>query len=187
MLIHLTCYFRLELTVDGEGHSNVENMLTILVVYQNMLPNVRAARRALRSGRSRSQGTPSKQPRTPDERSRRGVRSRDDGYCRAHKWLVDFRALNWTWIVAPQQFEAGYCAGRCPSHGGDIDRVNLTNHAFMRMVHRSYALNLDGGHLAPLSCVSVQYNRLSILYRTDENTFELRHVNEMVSTACGCL
>jgi len=164
----------------------MENVLTILVVYQNMIPDVRATRRALRSGRSRYHGAPAKEPRPSDERFRRGV-AENDGYCRQYSWLVDFRVLNWTWIVAPQKFEAGYCAGRCPSHGGDLYRVNLTNHAFMRMVHRAWSLNVDGGRLTPPSCVSVQYTPLNILYRTDENTFELRHVNEMVSTACGCL
>lgn len=125
-----------------------------------------------------------------DERHRRGLRHTlgdNDGYCRAYRWQVDFRALNWSWIIAPQSFQAGYCAGRCPSHGEDLDRVNLTNHVFMRMVHRAWGLNTDGGRLAPPSCVSVRYLPLSILYRTDANTFELRHVNEMVSTGCGCL
>jgi len=190
IILCLTFSSRLELTVHGAGHVDVENMLAILVIYQNMIPDVRATRRALRSGRSRYQGSRAKQPHTPDERHRRGVRSKDrenDGYCRPYRWSVDFRVLNWTWIVAPQQFEAGYCAGRCPSHGGDLERVNLTNHAFMRMVHRAWSLNVDGGRLPPPSCVSVQYTPLSILYRTDNNTFELRHVNEMVSTACGCL
>lgn len=184
--------------MHGAGIADVENTLTILVVYQNMIPDVRATRRALRSGRAtrhhegRTSDTRHHQGRTSEERFRRGLRGEqhpddNDGYCQAYKWLVDFRALNWTWIVAPQQFEAGYCAGRCPSHGGDLDRVNLTNHAFMRMVHRAWAMNVDAGGLAPPSCVSVRYMPLNILYRTDENTFELRLVNEMVSTACGCL
>jgi len=171
-----------------------EGASTILVVYQNMIPNVRsdvvrATRRALRSGWSSQQvAPPTKQSR--DERYRRGVRNNgreNDGYCRLYKWLVDFRALNWTWVVAPHTFEAGYCAGRCPSHNGDLERVNLTNHAFMRMLHRAWTMNIDGGRLPAPSCVSVRYSPLSMLYRTNEDTFELRHVNEMISTACGCL
>ena len=42
--------FRLELRVQRPGHVDIDNMLTILVVYQNTIPDVRATRRALRSG-----------------------------------------------------------------------------------------------------------------------------------------
>jgi len=181
----LLCYcVRLELRVNGGLGIDVANTSAVLVVYHNMIPDVRATRRALRSGRSKHRVT------TRDKRRRRGLRHMDpefEGYCRAYQWLVDFRALNWTWIIAPHQFEAGYCAGRCPSHGGDLDRVNLTNHAFMRMVHRARRLNTDGGRLPAPTCVSVRYKPLSILYQTDNNTFQLRHINEMISTACGCL
>jgi len=179
-------YFRLELRVYRAGYVDVDNTLTILVVYQNMIPDVRATRRALK------RSTPAaKKPKPGDERFRRGVGRRSPeaaaGYCGLYKWLVDFRALNWSWIVAPHSFEAGYCAGRCPSDGRDMERANFTNHAFLRMVHRLWSLNTDGGRLPALSCVTVRYSPLSILYRTDANTFELRNVNEIVSNACGCL
>ena len=170
------------MTVHQQTLLDTDNSLTILVVYHNLIPDVRATRRALRARHHVD---------LTSGRHRRGVRSRvgeqDDGYCRRHTWLVDFRVLNWTWVVAPHQFEAGYCDGRCPSHRGDLNRVNLTNHAFLRMVHRAWAVNVDNGQLAAPSCVSVQYMPLSMLYKTDENTFELRHISEMISTACGCL
>ena len=169
---------------------DVESLSAILVVYQYAVPDLRATRRALRSGR-REPPAAAEKPQPRDQRIRRGATGRDrdgaDGYCRLHKWSVDFRALNWTWIVAPHQFEAGYCVGRCPRDGSDLSRVNLTNHAFLRMVHRAWRLNVDGGRLPAPSCVSVRYSPLSILYQTDNNTFKLRHVNEMISTACGCL
>lgn len=186
----LQCCVRLGLTIDGAGHTDVRKESTLLVVYQNTIPEIRsdlirATRRALRSGWSRHEEMESR-----EERYRRRLRRGDlenNDYCRPYKWLVDFRKLNWTWIVAPQKFEAGYCAGRCPSDDTDLERVNLTNHAFMRMVHRAWTFNMDGGRLPPPSCVSVRYSQMSILYRTDQNSFELRHLNEMVSTACGCL
>jgi len=182
------CVCRLELRIHRVGYIDVDNSLTILVVYQNMSPGVRATRRALRSGRSRP--VP-KNPKRGDERFRRGIGSSlpdaAAGYCRLYKWSVDFRALNWSWIVAPHSFEAGYCAGKCPNDGSDFELANFTNHAFLRMVHRAWSMNTDGGRLPALSCVSVRYSPLSILYRTDENTYELRYVNEMVSNACGCL
>jgi len=165
----------------------VSNTLAILVVYQNIIPDVRATRRALRFGRSRPAAT---KQNSGNERVRRGVGNKfpeSAGYCRLYKWHVDFRALNWSWIVAPHSFEAGYCAGNCPSDGRDLELTNLTNHAFLRMVHRLRSLNTDGGRLPAPSCVTVRYSPLSILYRTDENTFELRNVNEIVSNDCGCL
>jgi len=181
-------YFRLEVRVYGLGLIDVENTSTVLVVYQNMLPDVRAIRRALRSGWSGGEAT--EKPRSKDKRHRRGVRTSapvSDGYCHLYKWMVDFTALNWTWIIAPQKFEAGYCAGRCPSHFGDLERVNMTNHAFVRMVHRAWRMNVDDGRLPAPACVSIRYSPLRILYRTDENTYKLHTVNEIISNACGCL
>jgi len=184
------CYvcFRLQFRVYRPGYVDFDNVLTILVVYQNTIPNIRATRRALRSGRSTSAATG--RPDSGSERFRRDVGNKSPEsatYCRLYKWTVDFRALNWSWIVAPHSFEAGYCAGRCPRDGRDLELANFTNHAFVRMVHRAWSLNTDDGRLPAPSCVGVRYSPLSILYRTDEKTFELRSVNEIVSNECGCL
>jgi len=171
--------------VHGFSQTDLENVSAVLVVYENTLPDARATRKALRLGRSRPHGESA-----ASRRHRRGVGNklhRDNPYCRLYKWSVNFRVLNWTWIVAPHYFEAGYCAGRCPRGKEDLDRANLTNHAFLRLVHRAWGVNAADRFLPEPSCVSVRFSPMHMLYRTDESTFELRTINEMVSTACGCL
>jgi len=161
---------------------DIANTVTILVVYQNMIPDLRATRRALRSGST------NRRPR--EGRQRRGLERKGPvpaGYCQPYKWMVDFRVLNWTWIRAPDRFEAGYCAGRCPSDGRDLDFVNLTNHAFLRMVHRAWGMDVRGTELPAPQCVSVRYSPLNILFRPDDYSYELRTVSDMISDACGCL
>lgn len=187
-----SCNGRSTCSIEFRLHSFEQNATssrrigdTLLVVYQNLYVDLRATRRALRA---LTHGSWNSDRESSEERQRREIVSTDQNtYCSLHSWNVNFSDLGWSWIVAPRYFVAGLCIGMCPSGHNDLERANLTNHAFLRMVHRALLHNGVDKEVPAPSCVPVRYSTLSILYRTDSDTYELRNVNEMVALSCGCL
>lgn len=181
------CSMELRLHNPEQNNSSVSRQIgdALLVVYHNFVVEMRATRRALRAVQHGPFNDAQQSDEDHQSRERRSVNERS--FCALQSWKVDFADLGWSWIVAPRYFNAGMCSGMCPSGRNDLDHANMTNHAFLRMVHHALASDRVDEVLPAPSCVPARYNTLSILYRTDNDTYELRNVNEMIAVSCGCL
>lgn len=154
----------------------------LLIIYQNMDPD-RKLNRTTPGGQAVKQR---------EVRRRRGVtpRANTSATCQLYEWRLDFHLLGWDWIVVPSEFRADFCDGSCPTSLHDLDKVNLTNHAFLRTVHRATpgTSQRESGRPVPApTCVPIRYSPINILYRASNDTYIVRSVNDMTATSCGCL
>nr|AVK72363.1 bone morphogenetic protein Bmp5-8 [Nemertoderma westbladi] len=131
-------------------------------------------------------------------RSRRSTRSRNNNSkrykgkpsrkyrpslepCSVRPLTVTFRDLKWEdWIVAPDDFKAGFCDGQCvfPMNS----KMNATNHAIVQtLVHI-----MNPGRIPGACCVPNAFDEISILYFDDTQNVVLRLYKEMSVISCGC-
>lgn len=155
----------------------------LLIIYQNLDPDVNRRAPGGQAGVAKQRGA----------RRRRGAapRAGTGATCQLHEWNLDFHLLGWDWIVVPSGFRADFCDGPCPTSPNDLDKVNLTNHAFLRTVHRASlvgtSLREPGRQVPAPTCVPIRYSPINILYKASNDTYIFRSVNDMVATSCGCL
>lgn len=103
------------------------------------------------------------------------------GPCQRHRLYVDFRDVGWNdWIVAPDGYEAFFCAGVCPSPLSH--HYNVTNHAIVQtMIH-----DMDRRLAGPACCVPTDLSPMSMLYVDENKKVVLKSYQEMVVNGCGC-
>lgn len=94
---------------------------------------------------------------------------------------VDFESVGWRdWIVAPQGYEAYFCAGEC--NYPFAEHMNTTNHAIVQALINS----ADPKRNVPKPCcVPTQLSAISMLY-VEDNKAILKNYNEMAVVGCGC-
>ena len=107
--------------------------------------------------------------------------------CHLQSWYIDFRDVKWNeWIIQPKGYHANFCIGRCDPL---TDRVNVTNHAYVKSVYRSMkpSATVEGGFTLPPSyCVPLRLTPLHLLY-VSNNSIHLRTMQELSASNCGCL
>lgn len=101
--------------------------------------------------------------------------------CQIHTMHVSFKELKWQdWIVAPDGYNAFYCAGECnfPLNA----HMNATNHAIVQtLVHL-----LNPGRVPKPSCAPTRLSAISVLYYLDDSNVNLKKYKNMVVKSCGC-
>ncbi|XP_062503702.1 protein decapentaplegic-like isoform X2 [Corticium candelabrum] len=112
------------------------------------------------------------------ERSARSTTKRSGG-CELLPMVVDFTERGWnTWIIAPRQYDAGFCNGSCVSH-----RVRgFTPHA-KAIAHAQLSLPYKLG--AP-TCAPSKLQGRSILYKHPDGTVTVKTLKGMVCKSCEC-
>lgn len=183
-----------------ESFTDVNKNDLLLIIYQNMTPDIKWSRKILRGRGTLSTAQhqvddhhPTLAPGVAVNRStrfRRDIRRDSSAFCQLREWNIDFRSLGWNWIIVPSVFGANFCDGSCPTFPHDLEQVNLTNHAFLRTVHRAIlgpSFGKDGISVPASKCVPIRYRPLSILYKANNETFILRTIVDMIATSCGCL
>jgi hypothetical protein len=102
---------------------------------------------------------------------------RPNKLCSRRKSLyINFGNLGMANIIAPEGYEAYYCAGICPVFSGE------SVYSFLRNRQR-----LVGGKKIPAACcVPTKLESLNILYLADAKSVEFKRFEGMVVSSCGC-
>lgn len=91
--------------------------------------------------------------------------------CCRYPLRVDFREFGWDWIIAPDIYEAYFCAGECP-----IGFLPKHPHTYIYSLSSSYATCCSPRKLSPISLLYFDDNK-SIIHSTIPN---------MAVEKCGC-
>lgn len=102
--------------------------------------------------------------------------------CGRRKLVVDFADIGWEdWIIAPQSFDAHYCAGEClfPL----TKRLRPSNHATIQSI--VHAVGIYDKVPAPC-CVPDEMSPLSLLYFDQDKNVVLKTYPGMTVDTCAC-
>nr|CAD7595862.1 unnamed protein product [Timema genevievae] len=123
------------------------------------------------------------------------VASSTDEMCRRKKLVVNFGDIGWSdWVISPENFQAHYCAGRCPfplnkeirskkRYRGRHRALNPTNHATIQsLVH---AIGAQPGVPAPC-CVPDHLSPMTLLYMDEAGNVVLKNYPSMTVDSCAC-
>ncbi|XP_047107865.1 protein dbl-1-like [Schistocerca piceifrons] len=93
---------------------------------------------------------------------------------------VNFADIGWAdWIIAPEAFDAYFCAGRCPFPLPNS--LGWTNHAFLQSLVRS----LGQDEVPAPCCAPSALSDLTLLYN-DNSVVVLRRFPKMTVLSCSC-
>ena len=114
----------------------------------------------------------------------------DGERCCLHELIIDFRAVGWTFILAPRIFSAGACAGRCDLPvGSSRTRASIATTRRLqtadRMNAHSNLTSLRAGRYFDC-CHSAASRPLTIAYLNEFGTIFIRDIPDLVATHCTC-
>ncbi|XP_063619020.1 bone morphogenetic protein 2-like [Cydia splendana] len=101
--------------------------------------------------------------------------------CQRRPLTVQFEDLGWSeYILAPNDYDAGYCSGECRPQ----NLPNATNHAIIQaLVNRLE----DAVGVPRPCCVPTELEPVALLYISEENNVVLKNYPNMKVKSCGCL
>ncbi len=110
------------------------------------------------------------------------------GSCQVVPWEVNFSVLGWhPWIIYPQTYNAGRCAGTCVTPiGSNYSReVPQTHHADLKMLYRHHqpATSAD----LSVCCSPAQFGTLQVIFRYQNDTIVVKVFEQMKVTSCMCV
>lgn len=106
---------------------------------------------------------------------------RQPSSCKRFPLRVEFAEVGWKdWIVAPDGYDAYYCAGECS--GTFPDNSNVSNHAIVQSLMHSIHPNV----IPMPCCVPTTMNPISMLYLDDNSKAVMKTYHDMVVVGCGC-
>ncbi|XP_068129619.1 nodal homolog 2-A-like [Hyperolius riggenbachi] len=103
------------------------------------------------------------------------------GHCRRVDMWVEFEKIEWgNRIIYPRRYNAYRCEGTCPVPLSETFKP--TNHAYMKSLLKMY----HSEKVECSSCIPVKTSALSMLIFEEDNV-TVKHHEEMVVDACGCV
>ncbi|XP_019635153.1 PREDICTED: growth/differentiation factor 8-like [Branchiostoma belcheri] len=99
--------------------------------------------------------------------------SNEERCCR-YPLQVDFREFGWDWIIAPNTYQAYYCAGDCPP-------IFLQKYPHTHLVQQ---VN-KAGSVGPC-CTPTKMSNISMLYFDDDGNIIYAKLPDMKVDRCGC-
>lgn len=104
-----------------------------------------------------------------------------DKWCHKLPWNVSFIDLKWSdWIIAPDNYDASYCAGECPFPLPP--HIHSTNHAIVQML-----AHLMDKQIPKPCCAPTKLQPITVLYYDDYSNVILKEYKNMVVQDCGCV
>uniref|UniRef100_A0A3B5MHG4 Growth/differentiation factor 10 n=1 Tax=Xiphophorus couchianus TaxID=32473 RepID=A0A3B5MHG4_9TELE len=120
-----------------------------------------------------------------DEQTMRKARRRQWGHnrrCSRRNLRVDFADIGWNeWVIAPESFDAYYCAGACGFPMPQAARPS--NHATIQSIVR--AVGIIPGIPEPC-CVPESMSPLAVLFREESRNLVLKVYPNMSVQSCSC-
>lgn len=92
-------------------------------------------------------------------------------FCCRFPLTIDFRKFDWNWVIAPDIYEAYYCAGECP-----IGYLPKNTHAYVQAL----------GSSIQSCCSPRKLSSLNLLYFDDQKQIIHSHIPNMAVDKCGC-
>lgn len=98
--------------------------------------------------------------------------------CCRYPLTVDFVEFGWDFVIAPQRYDAFYCAGECRDEG-----LSESGHsAVVQQIPESRMLSTNPGPC----CTPVRMANLKMLYFDHESRVQLTTLPRMKVVRCGC-
>lgn len=94
--------------------------------------------------------------------------------CCRYPLIVDFVAMEWDWILAPKQYKAYYCYGKCPF-------------AYYRPYPHTHVITQSEVNDFIPCCTPTELNSLLLFYRNEEQTIIYGTIPGMIVESCGCI
>ncbi|PWA25944.1 hypothetical protein CCH79_00001614 [Gambusia affinis] len=120
-----------------------------------------------------------------DEQTMRKARRRQWGHnrrCSRRNLRVDFADIGWNeWVIAPESFDAYYCAGACGFPMPQAARPS--NHATIQSIVR--AVGIIPGIPEPC-CVPENMSPLAVLFQEESRNLVLKVYPNMSVQSCSC-
>ena len=130
---------------------------------------------------------PVEEKETTRTRRKRGGNTYADGitfqrrtFCSMKKLTINFQALNWSFIIAPDRFEANWCSGECPRTL--TNGFNPTIHAILQSL---FHWHVDKDVAQPC-CVPDKLSTVNVLYYDQSDVITYKSYHGMRATSCGC-
>ena len=103
--------------------------------------------------------------------------------CGIHTWYVDFRALQWYWILYPSGYYANSCRGRCtvPKTGD-----GSSNYAVLKSLYHTQTGAQQNDSLPVTSCTPTQMTSITLIYCNVNTDMIAIRLPQMVIRHCGC-
>ncbi|KAK6039855.1 transforming growth factor beta like domain protein [Cooperia oncophora] len=98
--------------------------------------------------------------------------------CQKRDSVVDLKQLGWgRWVIAPADFEAGFCSGICPD---PLPKdMHPSNHALLQTL-------LKSASVPSVCCSPSQTRSLTIFYRDELGRSTIRNFENMIIESCTC-
>ncbi|XP_062513676.1 bone morphogenetic protein 4-like [Corticium candelabrum] len=107
--------------------------------------------------------------------------SRKSGpYCGLNELNIKFRDVDWTFVIAPDYYQANWCAGECPR--SLTDNFNPTVHAILQSLFHW----LVNGEVSKPCCVPDELESLNMLFYDHSDVILYKKYHGMRATKCGC-
>jgi hypothetical protein len=98
--------------------------------------------------------------------------------CCRYPLTVDFVEFGWDFVIAPQRYDAYYCAGECRNEG-------LSESGHSAVVQHIPESRIIGTHPGPC-CSPVRMANLKMLYFDHNSRVQLTTLPRMKVVRCGC-
>ena len=125
-------------------------------------------------------------------RKRRSIQYGTGSDCGLRSWTLPLSSIHFNnTIMSPDNIKANYCSGSCSSYLARLvsmqDRGETsTHHTYLKYIYRS--MHPDHRDLPRACCVPTEFKPMSIIVRHKNPTvIELKIIDRMVATGCGCL
>ena len=107
------------------------------------------------------------------------------GKCCRKPMTVSFKKLGWEFVFFPQEYEAYYCGGSCPSKAhassnGSSSNTDTSKHSLL------VEAILGTKTKANYCCTPKSFGPLTIIYRHEGSVIR-RHVPDMIVNDCWCV
>ncbi|PIO63409.1 transforming growth factor beta like domain protein [Teladorsagia circumcincta] len=117
-------------------------------------------------------------PADEEKKEKNDEKSNDVRMCQKRGSVVDLKQLGWgRWVIAPAEFEAGFCSGICPN---PLPKdMHPSNHALLQTL-------LKSASVPPVCCSPSQARSLTIFYRDELGRSTIRNFENMIIESCAC-
>ncbi|KAK6009797.1 transforming growth factor beta like domain protein [Ostertagia ostertagi] len=143
-----------------------------------------ASRRLLDTPRERAQCRGERKEEGENEEKSNDVRvvllgaEEKKAMCQKRGPVVDLKQLGWgRWVIAPADFEAGFCSGICPNPLPK--EMHPSNHALLQTL-------LKSASVPSVCCSPSQTRSLTIFYRDELGRSTIRNFEDMIIESCAC-
>jgi hypothetical protein len=107
--------------------------------------------------------------------------------CKLEDLIIDFKAMDWSWVVLPVNFNIGICTGTCVRCQAG-PKLEKSMHAFL--IENYKKSKKDFNHWSVFgACVPREVEPVTFILQPpdNQNVQLIKTIYDVQATACGCL